>query len=154
MANEQNLKPVRSKKEARERGKKGGIASVKARKKKKDLKERIEIAFDIMTKKRVAEEKDEIVKQVIAETGVDVYTALEILNNKKAFNGEKIASLKLLWSYKHGMPLQEVKQDTTIREKKTALAAFPDESEILKHNEQSNKSKLQPASSELQEPKD
>ena len=36
MANEQNLKPVRSEKEAREKGRKGGIASGKARREKKN----------------------------------------------------------------------------------------------------------------------
>ena len=41
MANEQNLKPVSSKKEARERGRKGGLASVEARRKRKSLKEEI-----------------------------------------------------------------------------------------------------------------
>ena len=39
--NEQNLKPVRSKKEARERGRKGGIASGKARAARKTLKEEL-----------------------------------------------------------------------------------------------------------------
>lgn len=39
MANEQNLKPVRTKEEARERGRKGGIASGKARAKKKSIAE-------------------------------------------------------------------------------------------------------------------
>lgn len=39
MANPENLKPPRSTKEARERGKKGGIASVKARRAKKDFRE-------------------------------------------------------------------------------------------------------------------
>ena len=41
MANEQNLKPVTSKKEARERGRKGGLASVEARRKRKTLKEEL-----------------------------------------------------------------------------------------------------------------
>lgn len=39
MANEQNLKPCKTKKEARERGKKGGIASGIARRKKKSMLE-------------------------------------------------------------------------------------------------------------------
>lgn len=39
MANEQNLKPVRNKKEARELGKKGGVASGIARREKKTMKE-------------------------------------------------------------------------------------------------------------------
>ena len=46
MANEQNLKPVRSKKEARERGKKGGIASGKARQERKTLKEELIILLE------------------------------------------------------------------------------------------------------------
>lgn len=41
MANNKNLKPVRTKKEARERGKAGGIASGKARKERKTLKEEL-----------------------------------------------------------------------------------------------------------------
>ena len=41
MANEQNLKPVRTKEEARERGRNGGIASGKARKENKLIKDRI-----------------------------------------------------------------------------------------------------------------
>lgn len=39
MANEQNLQPVRSKSEARERGRNGGKASGQARKKRKTLRE-------------------------------------------------------------------------------------------------------------------
>ena len=39
MANEQNLKPPLSPKEAREQGRKGGIASGKARREKKQLRE-------------------------------------------------------------------------------------------------------------------
>lgn len=41
MANEKNLKPVRSKKEARERGRKGGIKSGEVRAKRKTLKEEL-----------------------------------------------------------------------------------------------------------------
>ena len=39
--NESNLKPVQSKEEARERGRKGGIASGKARRERKTLKEEL-----------------------------------------------------------------------------------------------------------------
>lgn len=41
VANEKNLKPVRSKEEARERGKKGGIKSGKVRAERKTLKEEL-----------------------------------------------------------------------------------------------------------------
>jgi hypothetical protein len=39
VANEENLKPIQSEKEARELGRKGGIASGKARKEKKTMRE-------------------------------------------------------------------------------------------------------------------
>lgn len=41
MANEQNLKPVQSESEAREKGRKGGIASGESRRKRKTLKEEL-----------------------------------------------------------------------------------------------------------------
>lgn len=41
MANEKNLKPVRTKKEARERGRKGGKASVASRRRHKSLEETV-----------------------------------------------------------------------------------------------------------------
>ena len=41
MANQNNLKPIRSKKEAREKGKNGGIKSGESRRKRKSLKEEL-----------------------------------------------------------------------------------------------------------------
>ena len=43
MANERNLNPVKSENEAREKGKKGGIASGEARRKKKTIRETLEM---------------------------------------------------------------------------------------------------------------
>ena len=43
MANEQNLKPARTKSEARERGRKGGIASGESRREKATLRECLEL---------------------------------------------------------------------------------------------------------------
>ena len=43
MANENNLNPVRSENEAREKGKKGGIASGEARRKQKTIRETLEM---------------------------------------------------------------------------------------------------------------
>lgn len=50
MANESNLKPVRTESEARRKGKKGGIASGKARKENKLLKNMLQEALDKETK--------------------------------------------------------------------------------------------------------
>ena len=51
MANEQNLKPIRNKKEARELGQKGGIASGIARKEKATMKKTLEMLLDETNKK-------------------------------------------------------------------------------------------------------
>ena len=47
MAETDNLNPVRSKEEAKERGRKGGIASGEARRRKKTMRETIEILLDM-----------------------------------------------------------------------------------------------------------
>lgn len=72
MANNENLKPVRSKSEARKRGKQGGINSGKARRKKKELKELLELALS---------QKDEV-------TGEDNYTAITMALIQRALLGE------------------------------------------------------------------
>lgn len=46
MANEQNLRPVSSKEEARKRGSKGGKASAESRRKKKDLRLALEMLLE------------------------------------------------------------------------------------------------------------
>lgn len=57
MANEQNLKPVRSKNEARERGKKGGIKSGETRAKKKTLKEELVALLETKIENKTMQEK-------------------------------------------------------------------------------------------------
>lgn len=47
MANEQNLQPVRSTKEAREKGRAGGVASGKARREKKTMKQMLEMCLQM-----------------------------------------------------------------------------------------------------------
>lgn len=66
MANEKNLKPVtlQSRNEARERGKKGGIASGKARRMKKTFKELLKIALE-MPSKNGSTNAEEIVASMI-----------------------------------------------------------------------------------------
>lgn len=50
MAGVENLKPVQSKEEARELGRKGGIASGKARREKKTMRETLEMLLEMETK--------------------------------------------------------------------------------------------------------
>lgn len=68
MANEQNLKPIRSEKEARELGTKGGINSGKARREKRDRHKRIQELFALAI-------KDPKLKQNLLNMGIDVTDA-------------------------------------------------------------------------------
>jgi len=77
MANEQNLKPVRSKKEARERGKKGGIASGEARRKKKLFAELAQRALEMRPTPKTANlmkalgfEEDELTQKAACILGL------------------------------------------------------------------------------------
>lgn len=78
MANEQNLKPVKSKSEARERGSKGGIASGKARRDKKLLRDCLEILLE-------RAEKIEIDGKNKNLTGAEI---LALTAFRKAANGD------------------------------------------------------------------
>ena len=71
MANNENLKPIRSTSEAREKGKKGGKKSGETRKKKKELKELLEIALN---------QKDFV--------GQDYYMSITIALIEKALAGD------------------------------------------------------------------
>ena len=57
MANEQNLKPVRSKKEARERGKKGGIKSGEVRAQRKTLRQELLSLLETKVEDKTIQEK-------------------------------------------------------------------------------------------------
>lgn len=48
MRNTENLRPVQSEEEAREKGRKGGIASGKARAKRKEFKEELRLLLEIV----------------------------------------------------------------------------------------------------------
>lgn len=94
MANENNLKPIRSTSEARERGKKGGIASGKARREKKTVQKLLEdyLDSDIKSKKKLKDfakavglKGDQSVKELI--------TAVCILNTLKKGDVETLKTL-------------------------------------------------------------
>lgn len=70
MANEKNLKPIRSEAEAREKGKKGGIASGKARLAKKTAREYAIAALEGVTKDKEGKSitiKDVMIQKLIAK---------------------------------------------------------------------------------------
>lgn len=73
MANEENLKVIRSENEAREKGKKGGQASGKSRRRKKLLRETVEM----------------LIKLPLYEGKLDKLTSIENIKSGKTAQGEQ-----------------------------------------------------------------
>ena len=87
MANEQNLKPIRTESEAREKGRNGGIASGQARREKKTIKKILADLLDSEIKdspqfaklaSKMGVESDKSVK--------DIFTMVCLLNSVKSGN--------------------------------------------------------------------
>ena len=110
MANEQNLKPVSSKKEARERGRKGGLASVESRRKRKTLKEELLLMLsdgDIQEKISLALINEaisgnnagsvtkafEVIRDTIGERPVEKVQATQTVVDMSAFSTEEIKAM-------------------------------------------------------------
>lgn len=110
MANEQNLKPVSSKKEARERGRKGGLASVESRRKRKTLKEELLLMLsdgDIQEKISVALINEaingnnsgsvtkafEVIRDTIGERPVEKVQATQTVVDMSAFSTDEIKAM-------------------------------------------------------------
>ena len=110
MANEQNLKPVSSKKEARERGRKGGLASGEARRKRKTLKEELLLMLsdgDIQQKISLALINEaingnnagsvtkafEVIRDTIGERPVEKVQATQTVVDMSAFSTEEIKAM-------------------------------------------------------------
>lgn len=82
MHNQDNLQPVRSKEEARERGKNGGIASGKARREKRDRYQRMKMTLDLVVNDPEALKK---LKEAGVNTdGITYEEAAEIMQAVKA----------------------------------------------------------------------
>ena len=110
MANEQNLKPVSSKKEARERGRKGGLASGEARRKRKTLKEELLLMLsdgDIQQKISLALVNEaingnnagsvtkafEVIRDTIGERPVEKVQATQTVVDMSAFSTDEIKAM-------------------------------------------------------------
>lgn len=82
MHNQDNLQPVRSKEEAREKGKNGGIASGKARREKRDRYQRMKMTLDLVVNDPEALKK---LKEAGVNTeGITYEEAAEIMQAVKA----------------------------------------------------------------------
>ena len=93
MAGKENLKPVRTKSEARERGKKCGIASGEKRREKKAMKETLETLLQMPLKSGKAVNLDKI-KDIAALKGknITVQEAIMLAQIQKAIKGDTKAA--------------------------------------------------------------
>ncbi len=113
MANNKNLKPVRSKREARERGRKGGIKSAEKRREKKSFQERAKWLLELPVSKDKI--KDDTKIKSISEminSNSDVATEILIAIYKKAKFGD-VKAAEFLRDTAGFQPVQkqEVKQE-------------------------------------------
>ena len=94
MSNESNLDPVRTKEEARKRGRAGGIASGKARREKKLIRETLEILLSMPMKNGKAADV-ESVRSFAALKGknISVQEAIMIAQVQKAMKGDTNAAV-------------------------------------------------------------
>lgn len=113
MANEENLKIIRTENEAREIGRKGGIASGKARRQKKAMKDIVELVLQMPLQegKKTSVEK---IKSLASANGknISVQEALVLKTTQKALKGD-IKALRLLLEMAGQNPLQDGYGDET-----------------------------------------
>ena len=110
MAGKENLRPVSSKEEARERGRKGGLASGESRRKRKTLKEELLLMLsdgDIQEKISLALINEaingnnagsvtkafEVIRDTIGERPVEKVQATQTVVDMSAFSTEEIKAM-------------------------------------------------------------
>ena len=110
MAGKENLRPVSSKEEARERGRKGGLASGESRRKRKTLKEELLLMLsdgDIQQKISLALINEaingnnagsvtkafEVIRDTIGERPVEKVQATQTVVDMSAFSTEEIKAM-------------------------------------------------------------
>ena len=85
MANNGNLKPVLTKEEAKERGRAGGLASVKARRKKRDMRKQLELLMSL--DQESSKSHKDLVKLGIPESSINNQMVVLVAMLKKASKG-------------------------------------------------------------------
>jgi hypothetical protein len=110
MAGEENLKPFNTLtvEEQREIAKKGAQASIKVRREKKELKERIALALEYITKEKSKQAQTEELKKTIEAIGYDTFIVL------KEIEKGNLTAIDRFWDRLYGKPIQQVEtKDTT-----------------------------------------
>jgi len=110
MAGEENLKPFNTLtvEEQREIAKKGAQASIKVRREKKELKERIALALEYLKKEKSKQAQTEELKKIIDAIGYDTFIVL------KEIEKGNLTAIDRFWDRLYGKPIQQVEtKDTT-----------------------------------------
>lgn len=119
---DKNLRPVQSKEEARERGRKGGIKSGEARRKKKSVKECVKLFAELKPSKNVTEQ----LKSVgIPEDSANYLMAMVVGVSQRAMKGDPKA-FKMINEFlgedaKLNLDLEKHNQEMLLREKEYKL---------------------------------
>lgn len=92
MANEGNLKPVRTKSEARERGRNGGKASGEARRRKKTMRETAQLILDMQIPNAAKELKAKLKAMGLTEDDFTYQSAIMIGIVNQAMKGNTKAA--------------------------------------------------------------
>jgi hypothetical protein len=92
----------RSKDEARKFGKIGGIKSGEVRREKKTIKEKLELALEITSKRIMAQSDNEEDKKLLAEVGIDGLIFMQILISPDSSPETKLAALDKIHNRIHG----------------------------------------------------
>ena len=105
MAGKENLRPVSSKEEARERGRKGGLASGEARRKRKTLKEELllmlsegetqrSVTLALIEKAMSGDTKAfEVIRDTIGEKPVDKVESKQTILDMSKFSTEELKAM-------------------------------------------------------------
>ena len=109
MANDQNLIPVtmRSQEDAKRISQLGGEATKSVRKNKKDLKEKIEAALEILKSQTMKKMTNAEQKKILGESDILVYKTLEILGSNLTKRETKLKAVDMLLDRMYGKPKQE-----------------------------------------------
>lgn len=110
--NDENLISLKNRttKEQREIAKKGGKKSVQVRREKKELKERLSLAVDILTDKlktQALKNGDKALADQIEEVGADVFNLMDIATSKKVKSETRLRALSEMMDRTYGKAVQK-----------------------------------------------
>jgi len=92
----------------KESARKAGTASGKARKEKKELKEKLEIALDLINISVLKKTKDKESANILTETDILVLKLFKIVANRKQKSETVLKAIGMIWERLYGAPKQTI----------------------------------------------